>query len=118
MTNILKIDVIYSYLNIVYTHYTAPVYSVHPHLSSSYFQKSCSLYATFFIDILQTLATLMSSIPLTAKGPAQICIFDIHVFVSPVKVCTVSIMPLMLFNYDGFLHSICNIYTTFFELNG
>jgi hypothetical protein len=37
MTNILKIDVIYSYLNIVYAHYTAPVYSVHPHLSSSYF---------------------------------------------------------------------------------
>ena len=28
--------------------------------------------------LLQTLATLLSNIPLTAKGPSQILIFDIH----------------------------------------
>ncbi|KAL5013350.1 hypothetical protein ScPMuIL_007620 [Solemya velum] len=30
------------------------------------------------IATAKTLATLMSAIPLTAKGPAQICVFDIH----------------------------------------
>ena len=28
--------------------------------------------------LLQTLATMLSSIPLTARGPAQIMVFDIH----------------------------------------